>query len=75
MTSRSLVVCPRTAEGADLVAEDDGDGAVLGSLMVNGTLLAGTALVKREKEWDAIRAGSDGMLRAVLAKVGVPRAS
>ncbi|POS76543.1 ATP adenylyltransferase [Diaporthe helianthi] len=67
MTRTSLVVCPRVAEG-DVVRSRD--GKEVGRLALNGTLLAGTALVKSEAEWDALRA-DPGQLRDVLAKIGV----
>lgn len=66
MTRTSLVVCPRLAEG-DVVRS--GDGKEAGRLALNGTVLAGTGLVKSEAEWDALRA-DPGQLRHVLAKIG-----
>lgn len=66
MTRTSLVVCPRLAEG-DVVRYMDGKEA--GRLALNGTVLAGTALVKSEAEWDALRA-DPGQLRDVLGKIG-----
>lgn len=66
MTRTSLVVCPRVAEG-DVVRSKDGEE--VGRLALNGTVLAGTALVKSEAEWDALRA-DPGQLRRVLGKIG-----
>lgn len=66
MTRTSLVVCPRVAEG-DVVRSWDGEE--VGRLALNGTVLAGTALVKSEAEWDALRADL-GQLRRVLGKIG-----
>lgn len=66
MTRASLVVCPRVAEGDVLRSRD---GEEVGRLALNGTVLAGTALVKNEAEWDALRADPD-QLRDVLAKIG-----
>lgn len=66
MTRTSLVVCPRVAEG-DVVRSRD--GREVGRLALNGTVLAGTALVKSEAEWDALRA-DPGQLRDVLGKIG-----
>lgn len=66
MTRNSLVVCPRVAEG-DVVRSRDGEE--VGRLALNGTVLAGTALVKSEAEWDALRA-DPGQLRRVLGKIG-----
>ncbi|KKY34443.1 putative histidine triad-like protein [Diaporthe ampelina] len=66
MTRTSLVVCPRVAEG-DVVRSRD--GKEVGRLALNGTVLAGTALVKSEAEWDALRA-DPGQLWDILGKVG-----
>lgn len=66
MTRTSLVVCPRAAEG-DVVRSRD--GKEVGRLALNGTVLAGTALVKSEAEWDALRADL-GQLRGILGKIG-----
>ncbi|RDA94784.1 hypothetical protein CP533_4224 [Ophiocordyceps camponoti-saundersi (nom. inval.)] len=60
MTAGRLVVCPRRAEG---------DGEV----SLNGTLLAGTALVKSEDVWEAL-VREPGRLKGVLERVGVARA-
>lgn len=66
MTRTCLVVCPRVAEG-DVVRSRD--GKEVGRLALNGTVLAGTALVKSEAEWDALRADPD-QLRDILGKIG-----
>lgn len=66
MTRTSLVVCPRLAEG-DVVRTRDGEE--VGRLALNGTVLAGTALVKSEAEWNALRTGP-GQLRDILGKIG-----
>lgn len=68
MTRRTLVVSPRLAEGADIAAAD---GRVLGSLALNGTVLAGTALVKSELEWEALRSDEGGLVK-VLRGIGLP---
>ncbi|KAJ9425664.1 ATP adenylyltransferase-domain-containing protein [Fusarium oxysporum] len=68
MTKDTLVVCPRLAEGVKLQSQD---GDVLGTVSLNGTLLAGTALVKNELEWEALKKDPD-TLRNVLRDIGVP---
>lgn len=68
MTRSTLVVSPRLAEGADIAAPD---GHVLGSLALNGTVLAGTALVKSELEWEALKRDQSGFVK-VLRGIGVP---
>lgn len=68
MTRNTMVLCPRTAEG-DVVRNRE--GREVGRLALNGTVLAGTALVKSQEEWDAL--GGDGnQLWEVLGKIGVP---
>ncbi|GKT47589.1 diadenosine 5',5'''-P1,P4-tetraphosphate phosphorylase 2 [Colletotrichum spaethianum] len=69
MTSDRLVVLPRLAEGATILQ----DGAMVGKLNLNGTVLAGTALVKNKAEWNALKAKNDSVqLLEVLSKIGIP---
>ena len=66
MTSTVMVVMPRVAEGGTVT---DGDEEV-GRLALNGTVLAGTALVKTQREWDVLR-GDPGQVGRVLGRIGV----
>lgn len=68
MTSRSMALCPRTAEGAVI---QNKTGEDIGMVSLNGTVLAGTALVKNRAEWDALREDPD-MLLGVLKGIGLP---
>ncbi|KAK1580073.1 ATP adenylyltransferase [Colletotrichum navitas] len=69
MTSDRLVVLPRLAEGAKIRQ----DGTPVGELCLNGTVLAGTALVKNEAEWNVLKEKNDGVqLLEVLSKIGLP---
>lgn len=68
MTKNAIVICPRLAEGAKITSTD---GHVLGLLALNGTVLAGTALVKSELEWEALKKDPDGLL-SVLKGIGIP---
>ncbi|KAF4580833.1 5',5'''-P-1,P-4-tetraphosphate phosphorylase 2 [Ophiocordyceps camponoti-floridani] len=61
LTAERLVVCPRRAEGDEM-----------GMLSLNGTVLAGTALVKSEEAWRALAEGPE-LLEGVLRKIGVER--
>ncbi|KAF5239758.1 hypothetical protein FAUST_4807 [Fusarium austroamericanum] len=70
MTKSTLVICPRLAEGVKLQSQD---GNVLGTVAFNGTLLAGTALVKNELEWEMLKKDPD-VLRNILGGIGVPSA-
>ena len=77
MTTSVMVICPRRSEASMLVIEDDepspkGRGNI-GPVALNGTMLAGTLMVKTEREWDALRGGNGGsLLTKVLEDVGVP---
>lgn len=68
MTKDVMVICPRTAEGG---AVFDQEGKEVGTLSLNGTVLAGTALVKSEKEWDALRRDPEQLWK-ILGNIGVP---
>ncbi|KAK0738775.1 hypothetical protein B0T18DRAFT_335210 [Schizothecium vesticola] len=67
MTRGGMVVMPRVAEGAEV---RDREGAVVGRLALNGTVLAGTGLVKSREEWEALR-GDPGQVGEVLRRIGV----
>ena len=68
MTRHALIVCPRLAEGGPVWE----GGEVVGKVSLNGTVLAGTALVKNLAEWDSLRHDPDGLLQ-VLKVIGVPK--
>lgn len=68
VTRNRLVICPRVAEGAVVYGRGGED---VGRLSLNGTVLAGTALVRNEAEWEALRA-NPGCLADVLGKIGLP---
>jgi sulfate adenylyltransferase (ADP) / ATP adenylyltransferase len=67
LTLDAIVILPRVAEGS---AVYDAEGKAVGQLQLNGTVLAGTALVKNESEWNALR-NDEGQLVHVLGKIGV----
>ncbi|KAK0622544.1 ATP adenylyltransferase-domain-containing protein [Immersiella caudata] len=66
MTREVMVVMPRVVEGAEVRK----GGEVVGKLALNGTVLAGTALVKTQAEWDALRE-DPGQVIEVLKRIGV----
>lgn len=68
MTASCMALCPRTAESAQV---KDDSGNEIGRVALNGTVLAGTALVKNQVEWDALRTSST-VLFDVLREIGVP---
>ncbi|KAI0408600.1 HIT-like domain-containing protein [Xylaria palmicola] len=67
MTSTCMAICPRTAEGMPI---RDQNGDEVGKVALNGTVLAGTALVKTQAEWDTLRR-TNTTLYAVLGSIGV----
>lgn len=68
MTSRAMVLCPRTSEGDDI---GSGDGKVTGKLSLNGTVLGGTMLVKSEKEFKALL-DNETIVEDILGHIGIP---
>lgn len=69
------MIAPRRAETArvpvDIAAA--GDIADPGVVSLNGTILAGTLMVKAEGEWDVLRAKPE-VLGRLLRDVGIPGA-
>ena len=66
ITEELMAICPRRAEAAKVPSET-ADGLVA----INGTILAGTLMVKDEGEWHSLQ--EDGsLLDGVLTSVGVP---
>jgi ATP adenylyltransferase len=71
MTRDVMVIVPRVAEGEAVTAAEEGGRNEVGKLALNGTVLAGTALVKTQAEWDALRAEPEQLLK-ILGRIGVP---
>ncbi|KAI9821541.1 MAG: bifunctional AP-4-A phosphorylase/ADP sulfurylase [Phylliscum demangeonii] len=71
LTTSRMIICPRRRECGELVV---GPGHRTSSISVNGTLLAGTLMVKTREEWDALRDGDEGSRRlaGLLDAVGIP---
>ncbi|KAJ6103363.1 hypothetical protein N7486_005790 [Penicillium sp. IBT 16267x] len=74
MTLSTMMIAPRRGETAtvpvDLAAASDTVDP--GVIMLNGTILAGTLMVKAEAEWDSLRLHPENLHRA-LRDVGFPR--
>lgn len=68
MTRHALIVCPRLSEGGAVWDQ----GEAIGKVSFNGTVLAGTALVKTSAEWDALRSDPEALFN-VLKTIGVPK--
>jgi len=70
-TKNTLALLPRVTEGAAITTPEGRD---VGKLALNGTVLAGTALVKNEAEWDTLRANPE-MVSNLLKAIGLPNTS
>lgn len=68
ITTSTMAICPRMAEGAHLFSNEEEDSMV----SLNGTILAGTLMVKAEREWNALR-GDATRLEKLLGAIGVSR--
>ena len=68
MTTSAMAIVPRRNEGAPI---KNSQGAEVGSVALNGTLLAGTLMVKLEDEWNALR-DDELQLDSVLTAIGIP---
>lgn len=68
MTSKALMIIPRQKEGAPLTV----DGQEVGFAAFNGTVLAGTMIVKKHEEWDLLK-GNGSLINELLQEIGIPR--
>ncbi|KAL9617861.1 MAG: hypothetical protein Q9160_007349 [Pyrenula sp. 1 TL-2023] len=66
MTTSTMVICPRLSEGIKLL-----DGEEESFVALNGTVLAGTMMVKTVREWNTLREDAD-RLETILRAIGVP---
>lgn len=73
MTTSTMMICPRISETAmlPLSPEIRTDATDSGLVSINGTILAGTLMVKAEAEWNELRNSSTG-LKDILETVGIP---
>jgi ATP adenylyltransferase len=74
MTTSRMMICPRVREIAPISLDESLRRGLVneGSVSLNGTILAGTLMVKAESEWSALR-NRPTMLEGILQTVGVPR--
>jgi ATP adenylyltransferase len=73
ITESTMMICPRRSVSA-VISVDDAtrkDVAEAGVVELNGTVLAGTLMVKAQAEWDELRRSSHCLMK-VLAAVGYP---
>lgn len=77
MTESAMMICPRRNESASISLGKRGTGvgdeevAEAGVIALNGTILAGTLMVKAEAEWNELRRNPE-VLGSVLAAIGYP---
>jgi ATP adenylyltransferase len=68
MTTNALMLVPRRREGTAL---RDSEGSEIGFAAFNGTVLAGTMMVKKQEEWDLLRDNA-ALLNELLENIGIP---
>jgi ATP adenylyltransferase len=73
MTTSTMMICPRRSESAwiPLKPELRTDVVDAGLVKLNGTILAGTLMVKAEVEWNELR-NQPTMLENILETIGIP---
>ena len=74
MTLSTMMIAPRKVETATVPVDPAAasDTVDPGIISLNGTILAGTLMVKAEAEWDSLRLHPENLNRA-LSDVGFPR--
>lgn len=68
MTTSAMVIYPRRSEGMPLKRDDGSD---VGFVALNGTLLAGSMMVKNQEAWNFLRS-RPGILDDILGTIGIP---
>ncbi|KAE8382224.1 HIT-like protein [Aspergillus bertholletiae] len=73
MTESVMMICPRRSESAQIPVDSTISAEIseAGIVALNGTILAGTLMVKAEAEWDELRRNPDS-LKEVLTTIGYP---
>lgn len=71
MTTTTMAICPRRSEGATLLNNVSLTKPGPGEIALNGTILAGTLMVKNECDWNQIHR-HPGLLDDLLKSIGVP---
>ncbi|KAJ5218179.1 ATP adenylyltransferase C-terminal [Penicillium cinerascens] len=74
MTLSTMMIVPRKAETAHVPVDIEKAGDIVdpGVVSLNGTILAGTLMVKAEAEWDVLRDQPEVLVK-MLRDVGFPR--
>jgi ATP adenylyltransferase len=63
-----MAIIPRRAEGL-IIPSDENEHETIGPIALNGTVLAGTLLVKDESEWKSLRR-NESQLTKILDAIG-----
>ena len=71
MTTTTMAICPRRSEGAPLLNNMSLTKPESGEVALNGTMLAGTLMVKNEGDWNLLHQ-HPGLLDGLLRSIGVP---
>jgi sulfate adenylyltransferase (ADP) / ATP adenylyltransferase len=69
MTSSAMGICPRRSEGLVIPRETSEES---GFVALNGTMLAGTLMVKSPEEWKSLQTSS-AAFDSVLEAIGIPK--
>jgi len=68
LTNEVMILCPRR-KGGDIVRR--ADGTELDNVELNGTLLAGTLMVKNEESYNLLKVDAS-QLETILESIGLP---
>ena len=73
MTESTMMIVPRRNESAEIAvsSEETEDGSDSGVVALNGTILAGTLMVKAEAEWNELRRNQENLTKS-LSTIGFP---
>jgi sulfate adenylyltransferase (ADP) / ATP adenylyltransferase len=68
ITASEMFICPRRKEGAALKNDE---GVEVGFAALNGSLLAGSMMVKHQQEWECVKS-RPGIVDEILEAIGIP---
>ncbi|KAI9687692.1 MAG: bifunctional AP-4-A phosphorylase/ADP sulfurylase [Bogoriella megaspora] len=68
LTTTFMAICPRKSEGYVLRRDDKSE---IGIVALNGTILAGTLMVKGEEEWELLKRDK-ASFDEILGAIGIP---
>ena len=73
MTASTMIICPRRSDSAMLTIGRKGSDKKdqVGPIALNGTILAGSLMVKAQDEWDTLLHDETKLLE-LLGAIGIP---